>query len=126
MQKDIHYYMTFALALKAGIEFETARDIAWSNQYTDELKEADLHGIKTQCGRVDDWHVRTVQSDVLVPFHFLPGDFQNSPWVVTPGCKIAKKLCSQAICDDKDPIALGIALHSLQDTYSHQGWTGWQ
>ena len=83
MQKDFHYYVTFALALKAGIGHDEALAIAWSDQYTDELREVELHGIKTQCGKVDDWHVRTVQSDVLVPFHFLPGDKKDKPWVVT-------------------------------------------
>ncbi len=125
MQKDFHYYMTLALAVKSGIEFETAKQIAWSDQFTDDCRECELYGIRTQCGIIDQWYSREVQQFVLVPFHFLPGDDKENPWIVTPDSEISRKLCRKAI-DNKDPISLGIALHSLQDTFSHQSFTGWQ
>ena len=73
-QKDIHYYATAALAVKAGFSENDSMLIAWSDQFTDELTKPELHGLRTQCGKIDDWNDRTVQADVLVPFHFLPGD----------------------------------------------------
>jgi len=125
-QKDIHYYATSALAVKAGFSRDDAQLIAWSNQYTDELTKAELHGIRTQCGKLDDWYDRTVQSDVLVPFHFLPGDKPEiHKWMVTPNCKLARKIISEAV-KSTNLIRLGIALHSLQDTFTHQNFTGWQ
>jgi hypothetical protein len=43
MQKDIHFYLTYALAKKAGIDVEVAEKIAWANQHTDELTKAMLN-----------------------------------------------------------------------------------
>lgn len=36
MQKDIHFYLTYLLAEKAGLRREDAEQIAWADQYTDE------------------------------------------------------------------------------------------
>lgn len=125
-QKDIHYYATAALAVKAGFEQHEAELVAWSDQYTDELTKAELHGMRTQCGKTDDWYDRTVQADVLVPFHFLPGDKPEiHPWMVTPNSKLAQMIVHEAV-NSSSLIRLGIALHSLQDTFTHQGFTGWQ
>lgn len=125
MQKDFHYYMTFALAMKAGTDHDTAKAIAWSNQYTDELTEADLYGTQTQCGLLGNWKDRIVQEKVLIPFHFPPGDNKENRWIVTPNSRIAKEVCSEAVAS-VDLFRLGIALHSLQDTFSHQFFTGWE
>jgi hypothetical protein len=48
MQKDVHFYVTYALAKKAGLAAESAETLAWANQYTDDLTQPDLHGIQTQ------------------------------------------------------------------------------
>ena len=61
MQKDIHSYMTFALAVKAGIEHDRAKRIAWADQFTDDCRDADKYGIATQCGIIDLWCDRTYQ-----------------------------------------------------------------
>jgi len=119
MQKDIHFYLTYALARKCGIPAETAERIAWADQHTDEMTKADLHGIQTQSAVLGNWGDRQVQLSVLVPFHFLPGD---DGWAVEPNSARAQALVKQA----KNPIELGIALHTLQDTFSHQGFSGWQ
>ena len=123
MQKDFHYYMAYALALKAGIQKDVARCIAWSNQFTDECTNPELYGIRTQCGREGLWLDRTVQQDVIIPFHFLPGGVGDNPWVVRAESDIIALLLSGC---GNNPYSFGIALHSIQDTYSHQGWTGWQ
>jgi len=116
MQKDFHFYVTYFLARKAGIP--DARKIAWSNQYTDDLTAADLHGLQTQCKPLGNWSDKQIQISVLVPFHFIPG----KEWVVTPNNSLARSCVEQA----ETPFGLGIALHALQDTFSHQGWTGFE
>jgi len=119
MQKDFHFHVTDVLACKAGIEEPLI--VAWANQYTDELKKARLHGIQTQSGILGNWADRQIQRTVLVPFHFLPGDNLEKTCVVTPDSRLARMLIDEA----GDFFELGIALHSFQDTYSHQGFTGW-
>ena len=46
MQKDVHFYVTYALAKKAGLPAGDAEGLAWADQYTDDLTESDLHGIQ--------------------------------------------------------------------------------
>lgn len=125
MQKDIHYNLTFALACKVGICREVAERIAWANQFTDELTAADLHGLQTQTAILGNWKDRQVQATVLVPFHFLPGNDKDNPYVATQHSQRSKILIGAAFTS-KDPIQFGIALHTLQDTFSHQGFTGWE
>jgi hypothetical protein len=118
MQKDIHYSLTYALACKVGID-KDAEIIAWADQFTDELTKADLYGLQTQSDIIGNWKDPQVQATVLVPFHFLPGEVL---WAVTAHSTRSQMLINAALID---PIRLGIALHTLQDTFSHQGFTGW-
>lgn len=125
MQKDFHYYMTYALALKAGIENSTAKTIAWSNQFTDELTDCGLGGIQTQCAITGNYKDRQIQQTVLCAFHFIPGDQPSiHPWMVTRDSSRAKIFIETALTI-KSAISFGIALHTYQDTYSHEGFTGW-
>ncbi len=119
MQKDIHFYLTYALAVKAGLSIETVRKIAWACQYVDDMTKAELHGAQTQCSPTGNWSDRQVQYSVLVPFHFLPG---SKGWIVEANSKRARAIVEAA---GDDPLRFGIALHALQDTFSHQGFTGW-
>lgn len=125
MQKDVHFYLTYALAMKAGIPDALSRTIAWADQYTDDLTRADLHGIQTQSDILGNWGDKQVQLSVLVPFHFIPGSDKDHPWMTTPNSPRAKSLVAYAL-KENDPLRVGIALHGLQDTYSHQGFSGWQ
>lgn len=123
MQKDVHFYLTYALARKLKIKNADAEKIAWADQYTDDLTEADLHGIQTQSDITGNWGDRQVQMSVLVPYHFVPGDDSTHPWMTTPNSKRAMQLVKAA---ENDLLQLGIALHALQDTFSHQGFSGWR
>ena len=125
MQKDVHFYLTYLLAVKVGIEDEEAKKIAWADQYTDDLTEADLYGIQTQSAILGNWSDRQIQLSVLVPFHFIPGEDPEHPWVTTRNCTRARKLV-MAAWKAGDLLQLGIALHGLQDTFSHEGFSGWQ
>jgi len=123
MQKDVHFYLTYLLSIKAEISHDNAEKIAWANQYTDDLTDADLHGIQTQSSILGNWEDRQVQLSVLVPFHFIPGSNQDYPWVTTRNNANARKLVTLA---SKNLFQLGIALHGLQDTFSHEGFSGWR
>ena len=123
MQKDVHFYLTYLLSVKVGMSQNDAEIIAWANQYTDDLTEAELHGIQTQSALLGNWKDRQVQLSVLAPFHFIPGTDLNHPWVTTRDNARARKLVRLA---SGNLLQLGIALHGLQDTFSHEGFSGWQ
>ena len=123
MQKDVHFYLTYVLCMKVGISSDDAEKIAWANQYTDDLTKADLHGIQTQSDIAGNWGDRQIQLSVLVPFHFIPGSDPNHPWMTTRDNYRARRLVSSA---SKNLFQLGIAFHGLQDTFSHENFSGWQ
>ena len=56
-------------------------------------------------------------------FHFIPGSDANHQWVTTRNNARARKLVMLA---SNDLLQLGIALHGLQDTFSHEGFSGWR
>lgn len=121
MQKDFHFYLTYALARKVGINAKTAEIIAWADQYTDDLTKPDIHEIQTQSAILGNWKDKQIQLSVLVPFHFIPGDSEHF-WMVTRNCSRARALVKIA----SNPFELGIALHVLQDTFSHENFSGWE
>lgn len=123
MQKDVHFYLTYLLAKKLKITEEDTEIIAWANQFTDDLTETQLHAIRTQSSILGNWKDRQVQLSVLVPFHFIPGSDSENPWITLENNDRARKLVEQA---QKNLYQLGIALHGLQDTFSHHGFSGWQ
>jgi hypothetical protein len=125
MQKDVHFYVTYAIARRIGIAVEAAERIAWADQFTDELTESDLHGIQTQSAILGNWEDPQIQMSVLAPFHFVPGDDDENPWKTTADSTQAKDLVDAALEDGGD-LRLGIALHCYQDTFSHQGFSGWR
>ena len=125
MQKDVHFYLTYALCRKSGIPAKDARTIAWADQYTDELTKADLHGMQTQSDTFGNWDDRQIQLSVLVPFHFVPGNDRKHPWKTTRDSKRVQTLVNLAL-ETGNLFQLGIALHALQDTFSHEGFSGWR
>jgi hypothetical protein len=122
MQKDIHFYLTYTLAMKVGIPPADAETIAWADQYTDDLTKPDLYEIQTQSDILGNWAERQIQVSVLIPFHFLPGDDAGHPWMTTRNNPRARNLVEAA---KGDPLQLGIALHAFQDTFSHESFSGW-
>jgi hypothetical protein len=55
----------------------------------------------------------------------MPGEDPEWPWKTVANNKRAGLLVKEAL-ESKNPLRLGIALHTLQDTYSHQGFSGWR
>lgn len=127
MQKDMHFYMTYAVARRVGVEADKACKLAWADQFTDDLTQAASYGIQTQT-KVDlsgNWADGQIQLTVLVPFHFVPGEDHHAPWTTTPNCRIAGDLIDAASTSG-NTLRFGIALHALQDTFSHAGFSGWR
>lgn len=125
MQKDFHFYVTYALAKKAGYSEGDAATIAWADEYTDRQTDEDIYEVQTQCPKVDRWDDPQIQFTVLVPFHFIPGDDGEWPWKTTQNSPRVQKLVKAAE-ESQDLCRLGITLHALQDTFSHQGFSGWR
>ena len=127
MQKDTHFYLTYALARRVGIGTDDAEIIAWADQYTDDMTENtaedDKYGIQTQCGKLDNWEDRQIQLTVLIPFHFLPGFDPVDRWKTESDNPRARELVGLA---QNNLYRLGIALHAYQDTFSHEGFSGWR
>ena len=85
---------------------------------TDELCRPAIGEVQTQSSLLGNWNDKQIQLTVLVPFHFVPGRGR----IVTPNNRRVRIALKAAA----GPYSLGIALHALQDSYSHQGFTGWE
>ncbi|MBC8376630.1 MAG: hypothetical protein H8E26_11350 [FCB group bacterium] len=150
MEKDFHFYVTYALAYKAGFSSQESRNIAYSSQYLDDNNESQYprddgppefpFGIRTSTGffrpiMTQSMSVKSlvyeIQKFVYVPFHFLPGD-NNRPingelnkYSTTPDSKNARDVLRSAL-KTKNPYRIGIAVHTYADTWSHQNFTGYE
>lgn len=88
MDKDFHYYATYAAALTAGWDTDKAVTIAQSAQYVDDCVPKLLKGtykrgdkeygiISTCCGTMDSIFMSELGTNVMwMSFHFLPGNFK--------------------------------------------------
>ncbi len=141
MQKDFHYCCIAVLAKAAGFNKEDALTIAYASQYVDNSTESEpirvgdllFDPVRTaHMGlKAFDWGV---QKRVYIPFHFIPPDVMRPPYktysfVTTPGSRFAMMIFEQA-CKGKTRVdrlcRIGVALHTLSDTWSHQCFSGRQ
>jgi RHS repeat-associated protein len=133
-EKDFHFYAVYYLARAAGFAPADARLLAWSSQYVDDYEHT---------------QPLTANFSTLGGFHFLSptqvaknitrrsaghGEVVSvveqvaSQEPVEPENRIALANLNRAIAvqgsRSRKLIALGIALHSWADTFSHAGFTG--
>jgi hypothetical protein len=146
MEKDFHYFLTFALVKMAG--YENADIIAYACQFVDDNNEGQFsvdgkatlfldkipmdgghyYPIMTQSLSLKSLDIY-IQKYVYVPFHFLPGDNnvsikgKRNPMNTTPNSRNALTLLDRAL-ESGNPYQIGIALHTYADTWSHQNFTG--
>jgi RHS repeat-associated protein len=107
--KDFHFYAVYYLARSAGLRRDRAMAIAWASQYVDDHPGTSASVSNTVSAR-----------EQLAAFHFL-GNGQNS-------VKRANGIALQNMARARTRgslIAIGIALHSLADTFSHEGFSAW-
>ena len=151
MQKDFHFYCIAVLARAAGFSRKDALVMAYCSQYVDDATEGDPITVQVngQTVRIDpvrssydylkpnqgleslDW---AAQKRVHIPFHFLPArpldpDHPSFPfsYVTLPNSVFAGLLLSNAAAEThplRRLCRMGIALHTLADTWAHQGFSG--
>ena len=141
MEKDSHYYVMYYLCLAAGFEPDTAYAISYSSQYVDDSMEGREKILLDQkslpIGAFEA--VRTahngfesagtdVQEKIYYPFHFLPGlkgESFDQKMVTKAGeeSDLFQKLVNEAL-KKKNDYRVGITLHVLADTYSHENFSG--
>jgi hypothetical protein len=145
MQKDFHYYAVYQLAKLAGFGSDDSETIAYASQYVDDATESepiepfpDQHFDTVRTAHYNlgafDWNV---QKKIYMPFHFLPTTIR---WESPAGfsyCTIqareddnnllSNKLIDDALLENNKRfrfIRLGVALHTITDTFSHFGFSG--
>jgi hypothetical protein len=148
MQIDFHHAVIYVLSRLAGFSPDESEIVSYSSQYVD---DATIHGVirfnnNAMYTRVSSAHKmidlhNTVGAEnyrVWVPFHFLPGNgglkAGEDPeggfikkLVCYPDSYVAEEMLSYCIADQGKPYGLhrlGITMHVLADTFSHQGFAG--
>ena len=140
MDKDMHYYGIGFLARAAGFTKQHALTIAYASQYVDNSTEGEPikvgniffdpvrsahYGLK-----VFDW---AVQKRVYIPFHFIPTHpfdqaARTYSFVTERNSQFANMVFREACRKTSDElfrlIRIGIALHTLADSWTHQGFSG--
>ena len=144
MERDYHYYTVFKLAKLAGFSLSDAETIAYASQYVDDSTESnpvepfpDQHFDTARTAhyglKAFDWNV---QKKVYMPFHFLPNKIrwesrEDFSYVTQPAtgddAELATMLIKDALTETNRRfklIRLGVALHTIADTFSHFGFSG--
>lgn len=142
MDIEFHYYMTYLIAAKAGLDSDQAHTIAYSSQYIDDndmVFEID----KGKIGSAFRNYISQTMN-ILKPkaklmriypiFHFIPGDpTAKTTWRkdgrmhwlnTTPNSKNANEIMDRAL-ESKDLCRIGVACHGYVDTWAHQNFTGY-
>lgn len=140
MQIDMHYYGTYAMARAAGLNKETCKKIAYSSQFVDDnVEHREIH---TENGALisvaatahhntdKDIGKEEEQTQVWVPFHFLPGgvgDSYEEKSVCRKNSAVAQEMFEHYLSlpvTDFTPYLIGIAAHVYAETFSHYGFSG--
>lgn len=144
MQKDFHYFAVYRLAALAGFSAADAETIAYASQYVDDSTESEpVEPFKDQyfdTARTAHYNLEAfnwdVQKKIYLPFHFLPKRVRwNSPggfsYVTEPATMEDSELAAMLVKDALSEgnrrfrlIRLGVALHTIADTFSHFGFSG--
>ena len=140
MNIEFHYYIVYYLAKKAGFSSQDAYITAYTSQHTDDNRRRCTIQIDQE-QQYANYMSQTM--DITKPmeelmrvyscFHFLPGDYEKPTAYrkdgklhllnTTPNSENAKKMMKESIVLNS-LYRLGIALHVLADTWSHQNFIG--
>jgi RHS repeat-associated protein len=124
-EKDIHFYAVYYLARKAGFAREQAEQIAWASQRVDEKvpgHESTCPDLGCLWQRHYVWVPGYLNDEALKAYHFVSPN--GSAEVVTENNPEVQRVVSQAR-QSGDLMRLGIAMHTLADSYSHAGFVGY-
>lgn len=144
MEKDIHYFALYRLALLAGFPPSRAHIIAYASQYVDDATESEpiqpypdqrFDTVRTAHYELEAFHWN-VQKKIYIPFHFLPRhvrwqDPEQFSYLTQRAeplrTDLLHRLVDHALSETRPIfrlIRLGIALHTAADTFSHHGFSG--
>jgi len=142
MDRDMHYYGTYAMARAAGIARDAAIIIATAAEYVDDCTDTAAKTVHPLGARFE--HQRTAhhptdfapnnnlddQIRVWVPFHFVPGAEGKSfheLLVCRKDSSIAQAMVDHHLALANKPFALeliGLTAHVYADTFAHYGFSG--
>jgi hypothetical protein len=146
MQKDCHYYTVLALALACGFKKKDAWTVAYASQFVDDAKINQLVFRKAPDGiefdsknppalinmatchsysRLKTFNLAAMINNTCA-FHMVPGCQGDSfAWqmVCQPYGPILEHIVEKALAED-NLVKLGMVLHPLADSYSHEGFSG--
>ena len=145
MQKDFHYYATYAAAILAGYTHEESLAICYSDQLTDLCSKSflsELGGPLSAATTQLAMEMADARTDLVgrqditriwASFHFLPYDLN----VARKGCSKLYLHKYSLICNPNSDLvvetvnlgksslqATGIAMHVLADTWAHRYFAG--
>jgi len=146
MKTDFHYYTIYQLSKLAGFTGTDAQIIAYASQYVDNSTESEpIRPFKDQyfdTARTAHYNLEgftwNVQKKIYMPFHFLPAAIRwQSPkdfsYITRQATGAKNELAARLVKDALTEkiirfrlIRLGIALHTMADTFSHAGFSGRQ
>ncbi|MFC1836884.1 DUF6765 family protein [Thermodesulfobacteriota bacterium] len=147
MELDLHYYMVYKLAVLAGFDESEAEVIAYASQYVDDATESEpvqINGFSFDTVRTAHYKLAAfswnVQKKIYMPFHFIPSRpggasafSSKRPYsyvtrkATDRGSVLTGRLFNSAEQEEDPilrPIRLGIALHTIADTFAHYGFSG--
>jgi len=135
----MHFYAVYYLCVKAGFDSEEAERIATSSQYVDDALESEQMGLtdghsKYGFDPVCTQHMslrslgEVVSDKVYFPFHFMPAADLRHPNKKTITIPFDKNQAVRRVLDralhSKNTYRIGIALHAMADSYSHENFSG--
>ncbi|MEW5817042.1 MAG: DUF6765 family protein [Spirochaetota bacterium] len=138
MNIEFHYYVINFLCKYAGLSESETTIISYSSQmvdtsiisYTIDTGRGFYKSLTTQnYGFWDEYFPK----NVYIPFHFFPGDIEETaavrkdggknPLSCTSNSKAVKELLINAL-RTRNPYRVGIALHTFSDSWAHQNFSG--
>ena len=140
MQKDMHYYGTYAMARAAGISREACQIIATAAEFVDDNGKKE-HIPFPDGGRLDfvptAHHMTDIankyfhdQRLVWLPFHFIPGNIGDTMYEKLV-CQKDSAIVRELVDNNKKITGktfrlylIGITAHVYADTFSHYGFSG--
>lgn len=120
MQKDVHYYASYAFAVDGGID--SPLEMAWANQFADDSPRTG-HTSTVAEFLLKGWSRESALR--LAAFHFPPYLGEDAPRMTHPNSPVLQRVLTEAR-QSGDPFRLGLAWHLEQDSYSHAGFTAWR
>ena len=140
MQKDMHYFGTYAMARAAGIAPKVCQIIATAAEFVDDNGDREtiefpdggrLDFIPTAHHTTDIKNIdRHDQRLIWVPFHFIPGNEGRTiseRLLCRKDSAIAREMVEHNLSLAQKPFGLylvGITAHVYADTFSHYGFSG--